>query len=173
MRTGSSRRSWPDSVPLFATPRSPERETLGPNLAQVGDVLGKSFMPHQRLISDVALEINPDDEDEFAYRGVIIVLPRQQGKSELILPLVTWRAMAWPSQRILYASLTATEARRRFTDVQLPRLEESPFAGLFRPRRRLTFEAVLWRNGSIYSPISTTATTGGTGDTSCRASLRG
>lgn len=161
--TPSSARSWPDCPPLYGTPRTPERETLGPAVAEVAAALGKAFKPHQRHITDVALEIDPET-GLLAYREVVLVMMRQQGKSELVLPLTTWRAMAWADQRILYASHIAAEARRRWEDVHLKRLDASPFRSFYRPRLRLAQEAILWRNGSSYSPMSTTSKTGGTGD---------
>jgi hypothetical protein len=144
-------------------------------------------MPHQRLIADIALEIDPAT-GRLAYSQVIVIGPRQAtGKTELLLPVMTHRctgfdesltrwvrehlgiALAPPgSQRVLYTAQTADDARKKWRDVHLERLRASSY---FRPRpqfsARLTTnkEALLWRNGSAWSPGSTTGKTGGTGDT--------
>lgn len=121
-------------------------------------------MPHQQHIVDVALEIDPST-GELAYRMVIVVMPRQQGKTELLLPLMTHRSMGFgPKQRILYTAQTGAEARKKWEDVHVARLLESPLKSLFVPRLRLTAEAIVWTNGSMWSPIATTKKTGGTGD---------
>lgn len=151
----------------YATPRSPERETLGPRVAQVAAGLGKPLMPWQQYVVDVALEIDPDD-GMLAYSEVDIVVPRQQGKTELILPVATHRCMAFEQagpQQVLYTTQTADKAREKWRDIHLKRLEASPFRTMFTPRLRLNAEAIMWRNGSMWTPGATTGKTGGTGDT--------
>lgn len=121
-------------------------------------------MPHQQHIMDVALEIDPET-GLLAYRTVILVMPRQQGKTESLLPLMTHRSMGFgPKQRILYAAQTGSEARKKWEDVHLARLLESPLKSLFVPRLRLNAEAIIWSNQSMWSPIAATKKTGGTGD---------
>lgn len=137
---------------------------MGPHLAQIAATLRKPLMPHQRHIADVALEVDPET-GLLAYREVVLVLGRQQGKTELLLPTISHRSIAWPNQRTLYTTQTGSEARKKWEDVHVKRLQASPFASLFSVRLRLNAEAVLWSNGSTYSPIATTAKTGGTGDT--------
>jgi hypothetical protein len=48
-----------DCPPLYATPRDPSRETLGGEVAAIAAQLGKPFMPWQRLVADVAMELDP------------------------------------------------------------------------------------------------------------------
>lgn len=157
----SLRDSW---QPLWATQRSPERATLGPRVEQVSRALKKPFMPHQRMIADVAMEIDPET-GLLAYREVILVMMRQNGKSEMILPVIAHRSISWPQQRTVYTTNTFGMARQRWEDVHLARLKDSPFGQMLTARMRLQQEAILFSNGSSYSPISTTNKTGGTGDT--------
>lgn len=152
-------------LPRYGTPRTPSRPTLGPRVTQVASQLGKPFLPHQRHIVDVALEIDPSTGYP-AYRMVIIVMPRQNGKTELLLPVMSHRAMGFDRpQRILYTAQTGGEAVKKWRDVHVVRLDDSPFRHLYRTRLRDTAEAIIWQNGSMWSPISTTKKTGGTGDT--------
>lgn len=150
-------------LPRYATPRSPDRPTLGPRVGQVAAALRKPLMWHQQQIADVALELDPQT-GLLAYREVVVVMMRQNGKSELILPVITHRSMSWPEQRSVYTTNTSAKARERWEDIHLKRLKASPFKSMFTERLRLAQEAILWNNGSTYSPISTTAKTGGTGD---------
>lgn len=144
-------------------------------------------MPHQRLIADVALEIDPDT-GYLAYSEVVVIGPRQvMGKTELGLPFMTHRCVGFGRdltdwigrelgiglpepgwQTVLYTAQTADKAREKWRDVHLKRLQASSF---YKPRPQFDFrlqrnsEAILWRNGSVWSPGSTTGKTGGTGDT--------
>lgn len=121
-------------------------------------------MPWQKHVVDVALEI--DDDGLPAYHTVVLVVMRQNGKTELLLPLMTHRATGWDkAQRILYTTQTAAKAREKWEDIHVKRLQESPLAPMFQTRLRLNAEAMIWSNGSMWSPGAATAKTGGTGDT--------
>jgi hypothetical protein len=134
-------------------------------VTQVSEILGKPYIPHQRYVVDVALEIDPETNLP-AYDVVVIVMPRQCGKTELLLPVMTHRATGFgPMQRIIYTTQTGSEARKKWEDIHVKRLEASPFDDLFDTRLRLNAEAMMWRNGSTWSPIAPTIKTGGTGDT--------
>lgn len=183
----SSRPRYGQTLPLFGTPRSPERPTLGPKVAEIARRLGKPLMPHQAHIADVALELDPET-GYLAYSEVVVIGPRQAtGKTELMLPVMTHRCVGFDRQltqwvrrelglvlpepgwqTVLYTAQTADKAREKWRDVHLKRLQESPF---YRPRQQFSFrlqrnsEAIQWGNGSVWSPGSTTGKTGGTGDT--------
>ena len=55
-----TRRPTPDVKPRYCTPRNPDRVTDGPREACIAEALGTSFLPWQRLVSDVFGEIDPD-----------------------------------------------------------------------------------------------------------------
>jgi hypothetical protein len=176
-----------NSVPLFGTPRSPDRPTLGGAVAEAARRLGKPLMPHQRMMADVALELDPET-GLLAFGEVIVIGPRQgTGKTELMLPVMTHRCVGFDEalvrwvrdqlgvvvhppgpQRVLYTAQTADAAREKWRDVHLERLKGSPF---YKPRRqfgyrlRLNQEAMVWENRSMWSPGATTGKTAGTGDT--------
>jgi hypothetical protein len=170
--------------PRYGTARSPERPTLGGNVAKVAEALGKPFLPHQRLICDVALEIDPDT-GYLAYDEVVIIGPRQvTGKTELTLPVMAHRCLGFDAalvrwigrelgrtvpapgpQRVLFTAQTADEARKKWRDVHVGRLKESPYASKIDVRLKTNAEQIRWPNGSTWSPASTTGKTAGTGDT--------
>lgn len=172
--------------PRFGTRRSPDRLTLGPAVGRISAALGKPYLPHQQYVADVALEINPET-GRLAYDDVTIVGPRQvTGKTEWLLPWMTHRCTGFTKtlidrleaefgfrppdpgpQRVLYTAQTADNAREKWRDVHVKRIETSPLAALWSqsPRLRLNAEAMFWQNGSVWSPGSTTGKTAGTGDT--------
>jgi hypothetical protein len=169
--------------PLFGTPRSPDRPTLGPNVAKVAEMLGKPYKPHQQLIADVAGEIDPET-GLLAYGEVVIVINRQSGKSEHIYPEMVHRCTGFGPelaqwvrrelghdvpdpgpQRVLYTAQRAEDARMKWRDIHVERLLKSPFGPRIDVRRRLAAEQIKWPNGSAWSPGSATKKAGGTGDT--------
>src|SRR5258705_8686404 len=141
-------------TPLYGTPRSPERPTLGPRVAEVARRLGKPWMPHQRDIADVAFEIDPAT-GYLAYSQVIVIGPRQAtGKTELALPVMVHRCTGFDAalstwvrqnlgvkvnppgpQRVLYTAQTADDARKKWRDIHFERLRASDY---YRPRQQFT-----------------------------------
>lgn len=140
--------------PRFATLRNFDNKTYGPRLAKIGAKLGTPFNPWQRYVADTSLEIDPRT-GLFVYRGIGCTVPRQSGKTSLILPLCCHRGMAWPRQRITYAAQNGTAAREKWEDDQLPALASAGFVpgegqGLLpshraRVRRANGREAIIWR----------------------------
>jgi hypothetical protein len=153
-------------------------------VAEVAERLGKPFMPHQRAIVDVALEIDPET-GYLAYDQVVVIGPRQAtGKTELLLPVMTHRCVAFDAaiaewclrelgklvrppdaQSVVYTAQTADEARKKWRRVHLARLEASRYRRDFTAAVQRNQEILVWRNGSTWSPASTTGKTAGTGDT--------
>jgi hypothetical protein len=118
-------------------------------------------------VVDVAGEIDPDT-GLLAYSEVVLIAMRQQGKSEILLPVMTQRCTGFEHagpQTVLYTAQTGDDARHKWRDVHLPRLQKAPMIRkLVTPRLTYSSEAFLWRNGSMWMPGNTTAKGGGTGD---------
>ena len=167
-------RSWTDSrpddwspdwcpPPTFGTRRRPERPTYGGHAAEVAKRLGTPYMPFQRHIADVACEFDPDT-GLFYYSTVIIIIPRQSGKTTVIvLSLTTMRGMMWPKQAIVFTAQDRNHARDKFFDDFVPRLELAP--GLiegrdFEIRKSNGSERITFSNGS-YIYISATGAQSG------------
>lgn len=140
--------SWPDCPPRFATRRNRKRLSHGPRAAAVAAELGFDLMPWQRFVLDVALEVDPKT-GRLAYRRVVLTVPRQSGKTTLLLALFAHRALGFGEPQIMtYAAQTGVDSRKKFIDDQVPLMEKSALAPLFRVRKTNGHEAVLWKNGS-------------------------
>lgn len=170
--------------PLYGTKRTPSRPTLGPQVGKIAKQLGKPFLPHQQHIVDVAFEIDPDS-GYLAYGEVVLIGPRQAtGKTELLLPVMTHRCTGFGDalatwvrrelghdvkkpgpQSVLYTAQRADDARKKWRDVHVTRLQNSVFKSKIDTRLRLNAEQIIWPNGSTWSPGSATKKSGGTGDT--------
>src|SRR5262245_30920637 len=95
--------------PRFATQRT-GRRTLGPQVAAVAKGISLDLLPWRRLVLPVALE---QARGRPAYRDVLVSVPRQSGKSTLVLALITWKMTAFPGARILYGAQTRVAARQK------------------------------------------------------------
>lgn len=121
-------------APRFATQRNPERQTLGPAVGAVAKKLGKPFMPWQQLVADVAMEIDPAT-GRLYYDEIGLTVPRQSGKSTLVLAKATHRCSATkffgPKQNVVYTAQTRNKAREKWQEDYADTLLHSP---VFRSR---------------------------------------
>jgi Terminase large subunit, T4likevirus-type, N-terminal len=147
-----------DCPPRFATPRTPERKTLGGRVARIAEALGLPLMPWQRLVADVALELTP--EGRLVHREVVVLTPRQSGKTTLELAVMLARALGEPGTHIRYTAQSGVAARQKVVDEWVPALQRSPFAEMFRPRLTNGHEAIRFHNGSRIELVSSTRTSG-------------
>jgi hypothetical protein len=136
-----------DCSPLFATPRDPSRDTLGGAVAAGAEQLGTPFMPWQRQVADVAMEVDPAT-GLLAYREVVLTTPRQSGKTTLELAVLVHRCRTWARSRVLYSAQDRIHAWAKWEDDHVAALERSPFADEFTVRYQRGDEAIRWRNGS-------------------------
>ncbi len=109
-----------DCSPRWATPRTPERRTLGGHAARVARRFGRPFLPWQRQVADVAFELLPNGR--LAYRRVVVTVPRQQGKTVLVLAALLLRSLGDRDQLSVYAAQSGVEGRRKWRDDWLPML---------------------------------------------------
>jgi hypothetical protein len=140
--------------PRWGTMRDFSRQTYGGKVAKIAKALGTPLMPWQRYVADTALEIDPET-GLLAYRGVDVTVPRQSGKTSLILPTGIWRALFRPRQRIVYGAQTGVAAREKWEDEHLPLIEKAaPLKGRWKVRKAAGREAILWANGSIHGLLA-------------------
>lgn len=152
-------------LPRWGTSRNPARPTLGPKVGEVARQLGTPLMPWQQYVADVALEIDPDT-GLLVYQEVVLTVPRQSGKTTLLLALMVHRALGFgkphgPRQNILYAAQTRNDSRKKFEDEHVQTLQAArALRKLFRVRMTNGNEAILWKNGSKHGITSTTEKAG-------------
>jgi Phage Terminase len=120
----------------------------------IASELGQPLMPWQRMIADVGLEMLEDGRP--AYREVIISVPRQNGKTSLILAWEIDRALSWGTrQRIIYSAQTGRDAREKLLEDQVPIIEHSPFkVAISNVVRTNGGESVVFKGGSRISIVA-------------------
>lgn len=155
-----SLRSWLACPPRFGTPRRPERATHGANLARVAEQLGTPLMPWQRHVGDVALEVDPST-GLLAYRRVVLTVPRQSGKTTLLLALFLHRALAMGSPQVMaFTAQNGLDARMRLRREWHEALRRTAFADVYDPSWSTGAEALLFRNGSRLQVVASTEKSG-------------
>jgi phage terminase large subunit-like protein len=130
-------------------------------------LLGKEPMPWQAEVFEVAFEL-----DAFGllwYREIVIVIPRQSGKSTLVIPWGVHRMTTWGERQfMLYTAQTRGAAKQKLVDEQFFMINQSPFRRLLIPNRQGRIlpnlshgeERLEWANGSkwlIDAPTETAA----------------
>lgn len=123
--------------------------------------LGQPLMPWQQLVADVGGEIDPVTGAP-AYREVVITVPRQSGKTTLILSWELQRALGWGEpQRIVYSAQSGKDAREKLTEDQMPILEPRRKALSIRQLNRgVGNEGVWFTNGSAVKLLSSSEESG-------------
>ena len=115
-------------------------------------------MPWQQQVADVALEVG--DDGILAYRQVILTVPRQSGKTTLLLVLLLFRALASPGQQIRYTAQNGTDARKKWKGDWLPILKASRFSQLFTVTLANGHEGLDFANGSHQGLVGATKKAG-------------
>jgi hypothetical protein len=144
--------------PRFATARTLERKTLGGAAAKIAKVLRQELMGWQRHVLDVALEVDADGR--LVYGDVALSVPRQQGKSFLVLVLMLTRALLAPRQTVVYAAQTGLDARKKWADDWTPLLDASPLGSQVTAYRAPGRESWRFPNGSVQQLVASTAKAG-------------
>lgn len=150
--------------PQYATPRRPERATFGGDIAAAAKALGVPLMPWQRLVADVAGEIDPRTGRP-AYGEIIVTVPRQSGKTTLYAGYMVSRCLSprWTHpQRTIFTAQTGRDARDKWLDEIFPMLERSPLARFLDgpPRTGMGNEYAIFKNGSLLRLASSSKSAG-------------
>jgi hypothetical protein len=122
-------------------------------------------MPWQQYVADVLLEIDPDT-GRLAYQEFGLTVPRQSGKSTLLLAKAVHRATATkffgPRQQIVYTAQTRKDARKKWEEDFVEDLKASR---AFRPPKAVPHfgngnEHIRFSNRSRFGIESTTEKAG-------------
>jgi phage terminase large subunit-like protein len=117
-------------------------------------------MPWQQQVADVALEVV---NGRPVYREVRITVPRQQGKTALILAAMLHRCLMWSDvpQKVMYSAQTGKDAREKMLDDFAPAIERSAMrAALRRINRGMGNESIQWTNGSFIKKLESSESSG-------------
>jgi len=99
---------------LFTPPLRPlnRRTSDGYDVADFAEITGQPLLPWQRWVAIHALELNPDGS--YRFRIVLIIVARQNGKSDLKRTISLWRMFMQPRARILGVAQEVGLAREQW-----------------------------------------------------------
>jgi phage terminase large subunit-like protein len=122
-------------------------------------------MPWQRLVADVGGELVETDHGWVpAYREVVVTVPRQSGKTTLILCWEVQRALGWDHvgpQRIAYSAQTGNDARKKLIEDQIPILDQHKAKlGIVTMHKGMGNESVQFVNRSRLGLLASTEDSG-------------
>lgn len=97
-----------------------------------------------------------------AYREVVFTVPRQSGKTTLILAWELQRAIGWGSpQRIVYSAQSGKDAREKLMEDQAPIFERhSKLLGITKVTKGVGYESVRFDNGSLIKTLASSEQAG-------------
>ncbi len=122
--------------------------------------MGVPLMPWQEQVALVGGEL--DESGLPAYREVVITVPRQSGKTTLVLAWELQRALGWGKpQRIAYSAQTGNDARKKLVEDQFPILEPlKSKLGIRRCLKGMGNEAIEFVNGSRVALLASSEDSG-------------
>ena len=132
---------------------------MGHAVANVAALLGRPLMPWQAHVAAVAGET--DAAGHLFYGVVVLVVPRQQGKSTLLNAVMTARALAGADVTVAYTAQDRAIAAERVVEQLYERqLARSRLGRYCRVRRTNGSERVTFANGSRILVTAPTDTAG-------------
>lgn len=160
----------PEAVPRFSTERNPQRETSGGRVANVSAKMGQPFMPWQRMVADIAHEIDPATGDPW-YTEILIIILRQAGKTTLGRAEMVDRCLFHPVSTVRYTAQNRIMALQRLENDFWRPTSTSPLAafldhGVGRRAKKPGFnqktgqEHIAFANGSKWWIDSVKSTSG-------------
>lgn len=121
--------------PKYAPAPSPEYpHNEYAEIAGVAFAIGLRLMPWQRFVIELATAYRLDSFGRRIYRfsKVLITVPRQSGKTTLMVPVRLHRIMTRPGIECFSTAQTGKDARKRIVKM-IEQVSGSPLAGLFKP----------------------------------------
>jgi hypothetical protein len=118
-------------------------------------------MPWQQLVADVGSEYDRATGVPY-YREVQVTVPRQAGKTTLVLTWKVQRCLGWGKpQWIAHTAQTGFDARKKLIEDEAPMLQASPLAKTIkRVTRAAGQEAISFANGSRIDVLATSLQAG-------------
>jgi hypothetical protein len=134
----------------YLTPRDPSRKSMGPAVGRVGRALGTPLMPWQQYVADVGGEV--DERGRFVYSLLIVTVPRQSGKTTLMLAQSVQRCLMADRRKTWHTAQTGQAARKKWRELA-DAITDSPLRELVATTRRAAgSEAIVFTNGSELRP---------------------
>jgi len=134
------------ATPLYATPRTPGRKTMVGPAVKIAKLLGLDLMEWQRNAVELFTEM--DERGFYAFSDCTLLVPRQNGKSTLLLILLLVRCLGTPGSRCGYGAQDLKSARKMLLEVWVPLLDASALKGSYKVRSANGSESIRFALGN-------------------------
>jgi phage terminase large subunit-like protein len=137
---------------LYTPPLRPlnRRTSDGYDVCDFAEITGQPLLPWQRWAAIHALEVNPDGS--YRFRIILIVVARQNGKSDLKRTISLWRMFMQPRCRVLGVAQEVGLAREQWNLAQETIRDAPELAAEFDRSRNVNGDEMFWlKNGSRYA----------------------
>lgn len=142
--------------PRYYTRRNPDLRTRGPQMAKVSRALGRPYLPWQRYVADVTGELNPPGSHYlWRYQVIVILLPRQAGKTTLMRSVVADRCITRPGTSVVMSAQLGKDSSDRWEDL-VADIETGPLGQHVVVKRGKGDQKCLWPNRSKIEPFTPT-----------------
>ena len=121
----------------------------------MAEALGWPLMPWQRMVADVANEVDPAT-GLFAYSAVGLTVPRQSGKTTLTGANMEHRTIYRPRRRVWYTTKSREDTRDWLLNEHVPGLQSSPLEPYAKIRKAQGSEGIAYPHGGllrIFAPM--------------------
>lgn len=156
--TGSWNPSW-GPAPRYATARTLERETFGPQIRRIARLLGLKPFAHQEYAWDVGLEVQSEAAGDpnpgaWAYDTVTMTMPRRSGKTVTLQPVTMHRAELIRRAYLVMTAQSGKAAVKRWRDLA-DVIEDSYMGDRVKKRISISHEELRWhKTQSVFEPFA-------------------
>lgn len=136
--------------PRFWTPRNEAFESLGWRVRKIARAVDTPLIPWQNLVIDVASEV--DERGRYRYHTVVVTVPRQSGKTTLVLANGVDRCLFRRRGKVWHTAQTGQDARERFLEMADPFSKSAVGQIAAQLRRGAGSTRLTFGNGSQFRP---------------------
>jgi hypothetical protein len=137
-------------LPRFATPRNPAFESRGWRVRRIARAMDTPLIGWQDQVIDVASEV--DEHGRYRYHTIIVTVPRQSGKTTLVLANGVDRCMFLRGAKCWHTAQTGQDAREKFIEMADPFSKSTMGKISATLRRGAGATRLTFVNGSTFRP---------------------
>lgn len=146
--------------PRFSTEPNPMRTNQLAMGRKIGKLLNLRPMEWQEhVLALFSEQVN----GKYVYTDSTLIVPRQNGKSTVMLLLILMQALRYPGSHIWLSAQDLKSARAMMIEVFWPLIASSPMSGMFTLRKSSGSEQLQCSNGSVVHLLTATSKLAGHG----------
>lgn len=146
--------------PRYSTTPNATRKNQLRMSRKIAKLLGLRLMEWQEHVLALFSEA---EHGKYVYSDSTLIVPRQNGKTTLLLVLILTQALCYPGSQIWFSAQDLKSARAQMLETWWPLIAASPLAGMFKLRKSSGSEQLQCSNGSVVHLLTATSKLAGHG----------